>query len=84
MELYRYRLIYYHYIKNTKKHNESYNVILTDPMGMLRRHFFRHTNKPWEGETLALNIVLTQTRKNWKTLIGQGSPYQLLQKSLGT
>ncbi|KZT05313.1 protein kinase subdomain-containing protein PKL CAK Fmp29, partial [Laetiporus sulphureus 93-53] len=74
MELYRRRLVHYHYIKNTEKYNELHYAALTDPMGMLLRRLFRHASDPWEGETLALKVALIQATKNWKTLTGGGPP----------
>ena len=74
MEIYRRRLIHYHYVKNTEKHNKSHYAALTDPMGMLRRRLFRHASDPWEGETLALKMALIQAIKNWKALIDGDSP----------
>ena len=72
MELYRRRLVHYHYVKNTEKYNERHYAALTDPMGMLRRRLFRHAGDPWEGKTLALKVALIQATKNWETLTGEG------------
>ncbi|KAJ3502931.1 hypothetical protein NLJ89_g8666 [Agrocybe chaxingu] len=33
-ELYRRRLIHYHYVKNMEEHNELHPAALTDPVGM--------------------------------------------------
>ena len=72
MELYRRRLVHYHYVKNTEKYNELHYAALTDPVGVLRRRLFGHARDPWEGETLALKVALIQATKNWKTLTGGG------------
>ena len=74
MELYRRRLVRYHYVKNTEKYNELHYAALADPIGMFRRRLFCHASDPWEGETLALKVALVQATKNWKTLTGGGPP----------
>jgi hypothetical protein len=74
MELYRRRLVHYHYVKNTEKYNELHYAALTDPMGVLRRRLFCHASDPWEGETLALKVALIQATENWKKLTGGGLP----------
>ncbi|KAG1778199.1 protein kinase subdomain-containing protein PKL CAK Fmp29 [Suillus placidus] len=74
MELYRRRLVHYHYVKNTEEYNELHYAALTDPMGVLRRRLFCHASDPWEGETLALKVALIQATKNWKKLTGGGPP----------
>ena len=74
MELYRGRLVHYHYVENTKAYNELHYAALTDPMGMLRRRLFCHASDPWEGETLALKVALIEATENWETLTGGGSP----------
>lgn len=73
MELYRRRLVHYHYVKNTEEYNELHYAALTDPMGVLRRRFFCHVSDPWEGESVALKVALIQATENWKTLAG-GDP----------
>ncbi|KAI6017895.1 protein kinase subdomain-containing protein PKL CAK Fmp29 [Pisolithus marmoratus] len=73
-ELYRRRLVHYHYVKNTEEYNKFHYAALTDPMGMLRRRLFCHANDPWEGETLALKVALIEATENWETLTGGGLP----------
>ena len=73
-ELYRRRLVHYHYVKNTEEYNELHYAALTDPMGMLRRRLFCHASDPWEGETLPLKVALIEATKNWETLTGGGAP----------
>ncbi|KAI6042363.1 protein kinase subdomain-containing protein PKL CAK Fmp29 [Pisolithus marmoratus] len=73
-ELYRRRLVHYHYVKNTEEYNKLHYVALTDPMGMLRRRLFCHASDPWEGETLALKVALIEATENWETLTGGGPP----------
>lgn len=73
-ELYRRRLVHYHYVKNTEKYNELLYAALIDPAGELRRRLFRYASDPWEGETLALKVALIQATENWETLTGGGLP----------
>ncbi|KIK20210.1 hypothetical protein PISMIDRAFT_106239 [Pisolithus microcarpus 441] len=73
-ELYRRRLVHYHYVKNTEEHNELLYAALIDPAGELRRRLFRYASDPWEGETLALKVALIQATENWETLTGGGLP----------
>ncbi|GLB36077.1 putative protein kinase subdomain-containing protein PKL CAK Fmp29 [Lyophyllum shimeji] len=73
-ELYRRRLVHYHYVKNTEEYNELHYAALTDPVGMLRRRLFYYASDPWEGETLALKVALIEVTENWKTLTGGDAP----------
>jgi len=73
-ELYRRRLVHYHYVKNTEECNELHYVASTDPFGMLRRCLFNYASEPWKGETLKLKVALIATMENWKTLTGGGTP----------
>ncbi|KAL4068939.1 kinase-like domain-containing protein [Scleroderma yunnanense] len=70
-ELYRRRLVHYHYVKNTEEYNELHYVALTDPMGMLRRRLFCYASDLWEGETLVLKVALIEVIENWETLTGE-------------
>jgi hypothetical protein len=67
-EIYRRRLVHYHYVKNTQKYNEPHCKALAEPMSMLRRRLFYHASDPWEGETLALKVALIEATEKWKTL----------------
>jgi hypothetical protein len=73
-DLYRRRLVHYHYVKNTEKYNQLHYAALTDPMGMLRRRLFCHASDMWDGETLALEVALIDATENWKTLTEGGPP----------
>jgi hypothetical protein len=74
MELYLRRFVHYHYVKNTEECNELHYAALTEPVGMLRRRLFHHASDPWEGETLALKVVLIEATENWEALTGGGAP----------
>jgi hypothetical protein len=74
MELYRRRLVHYHYIKDTEKYNKLHYAALTDPIGVFRRRLFCHASDIWEGETLALKVALIDATQNWETLTGGGAP----------
>jgi hypothetical protein len=73
-ELYRRRLVHYHYIKNTEECNALHYAALTDPAGVLRRRLFCHASDPWEGETLALKVALIEATENWEMLTGGSAP----------
>ena len=73
-ELYRCRLVHYHYVKNTEEYNKLHYAALTDPLGMLRCRLFNHASDPWEGETLALKVALIEATENWETLTGGSAP----------
>jgi hypothetical protein len=72
-ELYRRRLVHYHYVKNTKEYNQTHYAALTDPVGVLRRRLFYRASDMWEGETLALKALI-EAAENWETLTGGGAP----------
>ncbi|RPD52727.1 hypothetical protein L226DRAFT_550868 [Lentinus tigrinus ALCF2SS1-7] len=74
LELYRRRFLHYYYVENTRKHNIILYVVLTEPMGALRRRLFRHSRDPWEGETLELKLALVQATEHWEALAGEGVP----------
>ena len=73
-ELYRRRLVHYHYVKNTEEYNKLHYLALTDPPGMLRPRLFYHASDLWEGETLALKVALIEATEDWETLTGGGAP----------
>jgi hypothetical protein len=73
-ELYRRRLIHYHYVKYTAQNNIIHYAALTDPVGRLRRRLFRYASDPWEGETLGLKVALIEATKNWELLTEEGPP----------
>ncbi|KAI5999162.1 protein kinase subdomain-containing protein PKL CAK Fmp29 [Pisolithus albus] len=60
-ELYRRRLVHYHYVKNTEEYNKLLCAAFRDPAGELR-------------ETLALKVALIQATENWETLTGGDLP----------
>jgi len=73
-EIYRRRLVHYHYVKNTEECNELHYAALPDPVGVLRRQLFCHASDPWECETLTLKVALIEATENWETLTGGGAP----------
>ncbi len=74
VELYRRRLVHYHYAKNTEKYNELHYAALTDPMDPLRHRLFCYASSPWEGETLELKAALIEAAEKWDILTGGGAP----------
>ena len=73
-EVYRRRLVHYHYVQNTEECNKPHYDALTDPMCVLRSRLFHHASNPWEGETLELKVALIRAMERWETLTGEGSP----------
>ena len=73
-ELYRRRLVHYHYVTNSARYNKIHYAALADPIGMLRRRLFCYASDPWEGKTLALKVALIEATKNWESLTGGGVP----------
>ncbi|KAJ7202551.1 protein kinase subdomain-containing protein PKL CAK Fmp29 [Mycena pura] len=73
-ELYCYRLIHYHYVKNTEKYNILHYATLTDPMDSLRRRLFGYARALWDGETVELKATLIEATENWELLTGVSSP----------
>ncbi|KIY45791.1 hypothetical protein FISHEDRAFT_66846 [Fistulina hepatica ATCC 64428] len=73
-EVYRRRLVHYHYITNTEEYNKPHYDALTDPMCVLRSRLFHHASNPWEGETLELKVALIRATERWEMLTGGGTP----------
>ncbi|KAI0289096.1 protein kinase subdomain-containing protein PKL CAK Fmp29 [Russula brevipes] len=74
MELYRRRLVHYHYVRSTEEYNGPHYAALSDRVGMLRRRLFSYASDPWEGEILALKVALIDATEDWETLTGGGGP----------
>ena len=74
MELYRCRLVHYHYVENTEKCNKPHYAAMTHSMATIRRRLFGHASDPWEGETLELKIALIEATETWEMLRRGGSP----------
>jgi hypothetical protein len=74
-EVYRSRLVHYHYVTNTKEYNKPHYDALTDHTCVLRTRLFDHASNPWEGETLELKVALIRAAtEKWVTLTGGGVP----------
>lgn len=73
-EIYRRRLVHYHYVQNTKECNTHHYDAFTDPMCVLRSRLFHHASNPWKGETLELKVALIRATERWETLTGEGAP----------
>ena len=73
-EVYRRRLVHYHYVQSTEECNKPHYDALTDPMCVLRSRLFHHASSPWEGETLELKVALIRAMERWITLTGEGPP----------
>ncbi|KAH9984925.1 hypothetical protein BJV77DRAFT_1062084 [Russula vinacea] len=73
-EVYRRRLVHYHYVTNTEEYNKPHYDTLTDPMCVLRSRLFYHASNPWEGETLELKAALIRATERWEMLTGGDAP----------
>ena len=73
-ELFRRRLVHYHYLKSTYEHNMRHFVGMYIPEAMLRRRLFSYASDPWEGETLALKVALIEAAEKWETFADKGTP----------
>ncbi|KAL5522368.1 hypothetical protein ACEPAG_8384 [Sanghuangporus baumii] len=73
-EVYRRRLVHYHYVKNTEECNKLHYDAMTDPMCVLRSRLFDYAGNPWEGETLELKTALIRATERWETLTREGVP----------
>ncbi|EKM79538.1 hypothetical protein AGABI1DRAFT_74635 [Agaricus bisporus var. burnettii JB137-S8] len=74
MGLYHYRLIHFHYVKNTERYNKLHHDVLSDPVSMFIYRLFDQAGTPWEGETHALKTTLIEATETWKRLTGDGVP----------
>lgn len=72
-ELYRRRLVHYHYVENTEKYNKLHFAALTNPAGMFLSHLFFLARCPWLGESLELKLALIQAKEEWECPMGEGS-----------
>lgn len=66
MQLYRYRLLHYHYFQSMKEYNYHHYAAMMEPMSSLRRRLFHHARAQWDGETLELKVALIEAAKNWE------------------
>ncbi|TCD61012.1 hypothetical protein EIP91_009163 [Steccherinum ochraceum] len=67
-ELYRRRLVHYHYVRNTEACNPVHHAALADPAWTLRARLFAHAGDRWDGETTALKAALMDATTTWGTL----------------
>ncbi|KAI0084605.1 protein kinase subdomain-containing protein PKL/CAK/Fmp29 [Irpex rosettiformis] len=70
-DVYRRRLIHYHYVKSTEEYNKPHYDAMTDYMCVLRSRLCNCASNPWEGETLELKVALIRAMERWKTLTGE-------------
>ncbi|KAF9068225.1 kinase-like domain-containing protein [Rhodocollybia butyracea] len=74
MELYFNRLVHFHYVHNTQKHNKLHYDAFSDSVSMLVCRLFGQAGTPWEGETNDLKNSLIEATEIWGTLEGEGVP----------
>ena len=77
-EMYRRRLVHYHYLTNMEKYNEPHYAVETDSMYVLRRRLFYQSSEWWRGETLDLKTSLIRAMEKWEALTGGGVPCPLV------
>ncbi|KAK0185249.1 protein kinase subdomain-containing protein PKL/CAK/Fmp29 [Armillaria mellea] len=73
-EVYRRRLVHYHYVRSTEECNSPHYDALTDHMCVLRSRLFDHASNPWESETLELKLALIRAAETWEALTGEAAP----------
>ncbi|KAF7289310.1 Altered inheritance of mitochondria protein 9, mitochondrial [Mycena indigotica] len=76
-ELYRHRLVHYHYIANAAVHNEPHFNLIVQSFGQrntLCRSLFVHSSRNWEGDTNEFKTALMQVVEDWDVLTGNTSP----------
>ncbi|PPQ83049.1 hypothetical protein CVT24_011988, partial [Panaeolus cyanescens] len=74
---YRCRLVHYHYVTSTMKHNPLHYAAFMDPLYALRGQLFLYAGAPWEGESSELKLALIQTKNRWDELSGGVVPCPL-------
>lgn len=73
-ELFRRRLIHYHYNLSMATYNRIHHKGLVYSLNPFRRHIFNHATTIWEGETIKLLYALMDMVSNWKSLVKDGTP----------
>ncbi|KAF9484965.1 hypothetical protein BDN70DRAFT_903421 [Pholiota conissans] len=73
-EIYRRRLVHYHYVVNTAKYNKLHYMTLTEPMALSRFRLFSASSDMWGGETRPLKVPLIHATERWKEFTGDDAP----------
>ncbi|KAI0631483.1 kinase-like domain-containing protein [Trametes polyzona] len=76
-DLYRRRLVHYHYVTSTRECNPVHYAAFTDPLHDLRTRLFTQAGAPWEGESFDLKDALIQGSQKWGELTGRDVPRPL-------
>ncbi|KAF9541149.1 hypothetical protein CPC08DRAFT_650684 [Agrocybe pediades] len=74
VQLYRARLIHYHYAKGTEEFNKVHHDALSDLASLFIRRLWYHAGVPWEGETHDLKALLVDVTEKWEKLTQPGVP----------
>ncbi|KAI6142613.1 kinase-like domain-containing protein [Pisolithus tinctorius] len=74
MELFRRRLVHYHYIVSTATYNRIHLKGFVYPLNDLRRRIFIHATAAWEGETINLLDSLIDIVFGWESFAKDGTP----------
>jgi len=69
-ELYRCRLVDYHYVQNMEECNLLCRETLTDYVSAIPCQLPALASDLWESETLSIKITPIQATENWETLTG--------------
>lgn len=73
-ELFRRRLVHYHYNLSTATHNRIHHKGLVYPLNPFRRRIFIHATAMWEGETIKLLCALIDLVLGWEHIATDGTP----------
>lgn len=73
-ELFRRRLVHYHYNLSTAVYNRVHHKGLVYPISNFCRRIFNYATAPWEGETIKLLCALIEMVVNWEGFSKDGTP----------
>lgn len=74
MELFRRRLVHYHYILSTMTYNMVHFKGLASTLNIFRRRIFNHATAVWEGETIELLYALIDMAIGWADFSKDDTP----------
>ena len=73
-ELFRRRLVHFHYNLSTATYNKVHHKSLVYPFNPFRRRIVIHASAPWEGETIKLLYALIDLVLDWEQFATGGTP----------
>lgn len=74
MELFRRRLVHYHYILSTMMYNRVHLKGLASTLNVFRRRIFNHATVAWDGETIKLQYALMEMVVGWADFSKDDTP----------